>query len=218
MKKEEKKKMENKISKLVEHRRLIKKRKPKFIRQDFHKISSLGKGRKKKQKWRCAKGRHSKVRQSHKGRRAMPTIGYRSPKLVRGMIEGKKPIFVHNVHDLKKIGKENIGIVASVGLRKKIEILNKAKELKIHILNLNEKSIDEQIKKREEEKKLEKKKEESKKKVEVAKDQEKIKEKEREHEEAEEKKLITQPVEEIKHEEHIKIKEKKLVKRVALEK
>lgn len=211
--------MESKISKLIEHRRLIKKRKQKFIRQDYHKISSLGMGRKKKQKWRRAKGRHSKVRQSHKGRRVVPTIGFRSPRLVRGTLEGRNPIMVYNLNDLNKVGKNDIAVISSIGLRKKIEIMKKAQEMKIPISNLNQKKLDKKIKMRDEERKIEKDKKESKKKVQAAKDQEKAKEREREKDEKEEKKIIaTQNVEEKKHDDHVKTKENKPMQRMALEK
>lgn len=209
----------DKTTKLIEHRKLIKKRKPEFIRQDYHKISNLGKGRKKKQVWRAAKGRHSKVRQMHKGRRAMPTIGYRSPKLIRGTTEGKKPVMVYNVHDLMKVGQNDIAIIASVGLKKKIEILKRARELKIQVSNIIEKRLEGKVKKRDEGKKLRKEKVEQKKKFHAAKDQERAREKEREKEEKEEKQIIaTQPVEEKRHDEHVRTKENKPLKRIALEK
>ncbi|MBI5148396.1 hypothetical protein HZA33_01825 [Candidatus Pacearchaeota archaeon] len=209
------------VAKLIEHRKLIKKRKPKFIRQDFHKISSLGKGRKKKQVWRKSKGRHSKVRQKLKGRRAMPGIGYSSPRLIRGTIRRKKPVIVHNVHELSKLGKHEIAIIASVGLKKKLDIIKKAAELKIEVANIDEKKILEKIEKRKEKKERIKKGEEEKKKIQASKDQDKAKKEEVKRDEEEEKKMIIKPVEpgeEIKHQEHIKTKEKIVMKKVAVEK
>lgn len=118
---------------LLEHRRTIKKRKPQFLRKDWHKISGLGLRRVKKQVWRKAKGRHNKIRQKHKGHGKNPSIGYSSPRFVRGTIEGFTPVLVRNVNDLAKIGKQDIAIVAHVGLRNKIAIVKKADEMGINI-------------------------------------------------------------------------------------
>ena len=129
------------IEKLLEIRRDLKERKPEFIRQDTHKRKRLS------IKWRRPKGIHSKIRHHFKGRRKMPSPGYKSPLEVRWLhSSGLKIINVYSVEDIKKIKKENEGIVIAknVGLKNKFEILKKAKELNIIVLNLN---VDEQIKK-----------------------------------------------------------------------
>ena len=133
--------------KLLEHRKLIKSRKPRFLRKDWHKISNLGLRRENKQVWRKAKGRHNKLREKKKSHGKNPSIGYRSPKLIRGSIEGLMPVLVKNVQDLGKVGKENIAIVAKVGLRKKLAIVKKAEEMKISIM-LNTKKFLEEAEKR----------------------------------------------------------------------
>lgn len=120
--------------KLLEHRKTIKKRKPKFLRKDWHKISNLGLRRKNKQVWRKAKGRHNKLREKKKSHGKNPSIGYRSPHLIRGSINGLMPVLVKNVQDLGRVGKDNIAIVARVGLRKKIAIVKRAEEMKISIM------------------------------------------------------------------------------------
>lgn len=129
------------MSNLLEIRKELKERKPIFIRQDNPKRMKLN------YKWRKPKGIHSKIRHKFKGRRKMPSPGYKSPRDVKDLhASGLKILSVSSINDFKNIKKESEGIVISrsVGMKKKFEILKKAKELKISVLNLN---IDEQIKK-----------------------------------------------------------------------
>ncbi len=129
------------IETLLEIRRKLKERKPEFIRQDNPKRMKLS------YKWRKPKGIHSKIRHHFKGRRKMPSPGYKSPIKVRGLHHsGLKIVKVYSVEDITKTKQKVEGVVVSksVGMRKRLEIFKKAKELKITILNLN---LDEQIKK-----------------------------------------------------------------------
>lgn len=129
------------INALLELRNKIKERKPDFIRQDNPKRMKLN------DKWRKPKGIHSKIRHRFKGRRKMPSPGYKSPAAVRGLhASGLKPVNVFSVDNIGKIKKESEGIIIAknVGTKKRLEILKKAKELQLQVLNLN---IDEQIKK-----------------------------------------------------------------------
>lgn len=107
----------------------------KFIRTDFWRHSKIGKGRKKLQVWRRARGMHSKIRRMRRGYPVMPMIGYGSKKAEAGKVQGLVPILVHNVNELSKLTKNNIAIIAHVGARKKLEILKKADEMKIKIAN-----------------------------------------------------------------------------------
>ena len=129
------------IKPILELRNKLKERKPDFIRQDY--------GRRKRIKaiWRKPKGIHSKIRHHFKGRRKMPSPGYKSPVKVRGIhASGLKIVNISSPDDIKLIKKESEGIVISksVGMKKRLEILKKAKNLQIQILNLN---VDEHIKK-----------------------------------------------------------------------
>lgn len=109
----------------------------KFLRRDSKRFAKFGKGRGKKATWRKPKGRDNKMREKRKGYPVVVSIGYRNDKKVRGTIEEKKPIKIMNIVDLKKIGKENIGIIGNVGKKKKIEIVKKAKEMKVELKNVN---------------------------------------------------------------------------------
>ena len=124
------------IKKLLELRSKIKDKKPDFIRQDYQRRKRLG----RKLKWRKPKGIHSKIRHQFKGRRKLPSPGYKSPILVRNLhSSGLKPINIHSLKDLEKIYPQSEGIIVSksVGMKKKLELLKKANELKLSVLNLN---------------------------------------------------------------------------------
>ena len=129
------------ITTLLELRTRIKEKKPDFIRQDNPKRMKVN------DKWRKPKGIHSKIRHKFKGRRKMPSPGYKSPREAKGLhSSGLKIVGIQSINDLIKIRKESEGavIAKSVGMKKKLEILKKARELNVNILNLN---VNEQIKK-----------------------------------------------------------------------
>ena len=129
------------VNTLLELRNRMKDKKPDFVRQDTHKRKKL------EIKWKKPQGIHSKIRHRFKGRGKMPSPGYKSPVEARGVhTSGLRMINVYSIRDLEKINKENQGIIVakSVGMKKKLDIFMKAKELNINVLNVN---IDEQIKK-----------------------------------------------------------------------
>ncbi|MBI2650454.1 50S ribosomal protein L32e [Candidatus Woesearchaeota archaeon] len=129
------------VQNILEIRKGMKERKPDFIRQDNPKRMKVN------DKWRKPKGIHSKIRHKFKGRRKMPSPGYKSPKKAKGLhSSGQMIAGVSSMSDLIKIRKESEGavIAKSVGMKKRLEILKRARELNINILNLN---VDEQIKK-----------------------------------------------------------------------
>jgi len=120
------------VKSALENREAKKKRKPIFKRTDWHKRSRVGRGRKKLQVWRRARGRHNKIREQRISRMKRPEIGYGSPRLVKGTISGLKPVNISTLNELEKLNKDNIAIINSVlGMRKRIMLFNKAKELGI---------------------------------------------------------------------------------------
>ncbi len=123
----------------------------KFVRRNWTKFSRLGKKRKKKQVWRRAKGRHSKIREKRKGYPIKVMIGFKQPAKA-------KPIFVSNMKELEKIRKGETIIVGKLGMKKKIEIIKKAKEKGIKIQNLKVNKMLKKIQKKETKEKDEEKK------------------------------------------------------------
>lgn len=147
------------IKNLLEVRKVIKNRKPEFIRRDVHKKKKL------RREWRKPTGLDSKIRRRLKGRQKRVSQGYRSPRKVRGMHKsGLKQVRICSFNDLEGLDpKKECLILSSVaGAKKKSLILSKAKSLGFYVVNSNIekriKKIEERIalnkkKKREEEKK-----------------------------------------------------------------
>ena len=107
----------------------------KFLRVDTAIHLRLGARRPKMQKWRRPRGKQNKIRLKRAGYMKMPRIGFKTARKDSGKIKGLVPKLVHNVQELQNITKDNIAIIARVGAKKKMEILKKAEELKIKILN-----------------------------------------------------------------------------------
>lgn len=119
------------MKKIVQLRRKI----PKFRRQEFHRWFS---NRKKDDKWRKPKGHHGRVKRLGYQKGASPKIGYGTPASFKGIHpSGLIPIIVHNVKMLDGINNEKEGIIISnVGIKKKIAIVQEAIKRNIKILNL----------------------------------------------------------------------------------
>lgn len=94
--------------------------------------------RRVKSPWRKPKGINSKILEKRKGKLPMPTVGYGAPKEMRYLHpSGFREILVNNVNDLGKVNveKEAVKIASAVGERKRNEILKKAEEMKLKVLN-----------------------------------------------------------------------------------
>ena len=132
-----------------------KSRKPKFIRQDTNKLKRL------RTHWRKPKGIHSKLRNHFKGHRSNVSVGWKSSCDSRGLINGLQCTVVFTLNQIVGINPstQGISIGSSVGYRKRLTLINKAKELGINIINIKDvdKYISDMNAKREEKKKLKKK-------------------------------------------------------------
>ena len=147
------------VKELLKTRTQIKKRKPTYKRVQSHQFAKL-----KDTKWRRPKGMGNKVRRNRRGKPSMPEVGFGSPKEVRGLNkDGFKEIIISSFSDLEKLdSKTQIGVIGkTVGAKKRLDILNKAKELKVEIGNVS--NIDSKIKDLTKEKKTKTKKVEAKK-------------------------------------------------------
>jgi len=108
-------------------------KKPKFLRPGWKAYRRL-----KKVKWRKPIGIHSKLKIREKSKGKMPSPGYGKPKNLRYLHpSGFKEVLISNLKELEKIDskKEAVKIFHSVGKKKRQEILKKAEELKIKVLN-----------------------------------------------------------------------------------
>jgi ribosomal protein L32E len=131
------------------------------LRHTSHKYSKLGLRRKKKQVWRRPTGRDNKMREQRKGKPAIVAIGYSTNKKEKGKINNKTPVVVNNVRQLENIQKNQIVVLGRIGKKNKIEIAEKANELKIEIYKFNPQKYLKMNKKKD--KKIEKKEKENKK-------------------------------------------------------
>ena len=122
----------------------------KFIRRNWTKASRLGKGRKNKQVWRAPKGRHSKTRKKRKGYPIKVMIGFKKTTK-------PKSVMIHNIKQLENMKKGEIAIIGKIGMKKRIELIKKAKEKGIIIQNLNVNKMLKKIQKKEEKAKAQKK-------------------------------------------------------------
>ncbi|MDQ1280209.1 MAG: large subunit ribosomal protein L32e [Thermoproteota archaeon] len=124
----------NELSRLLAVRQLLKSKKPDFIRQESWKYKKLSSS------WRRPKGIDSKMRTKEHGWPKSVGVGYGSPKKVCGFHpSGFKETIVHNVNDLININSDIVVRIShTVGNKKRLEIVEKAKELKLHVVNAKE--------------------------------------------------------------------------------
>ena len=124
----------NEKARLLRIRAKIKRRKPKFLRQEWWRFPKF----KNDPKWRKPKGTDSKMRVKLKGKARSPSIGWSSPKAVRGFhSSGYEEVLVYNVKDLEFVDstRQAARIAATVGKKKRVMIIERAKELGIKVLN-----------------------------------------------------------------------------------
>lgn len=120
----------------LELRKAIKSKKPKFRRQDAHKISRIS-----RTGYRRPRGIQSKMRLGIRGYARKTAVGFGSPLSVKFFDpSGLKPFIVNNLADLVKLDVKTEGAIISstVGLKKKLTIVKKAEELKITIINVKD--------------------------------------------------------------------------------
>ncbi|WP_202319357.1 50S ribosomal protein L32e [Archaeoglobus neptunius] len=121
---------------LLKVRRRQKERKPEFRRYCWNKKLRL-----RNKSWRRPRGLHSKLRKRYGGKwtgRIVVNVGFGSPKAVRGLHpSGYEEVLVYNPADLEKIDSERQAarIASCVGMKKRLAIEDRAKELGIKILN-----------------------------------------------------------------------------------
>ncbi len=124
------------VKRLLKVRRRQKERKPEFRRYCWNKKLRL-----RNKSWRRPRGLHSKLRRRYGGKksgRIVVSAGFGSPKAVRGLHpSGYEEVLVYNPAELEKIDKERQAarIASCVGMKKRLAIEDRAKELGIKVLN-----------------------------------------------------------------------------------
>lgn len=123
---------------LLRERAKMNKARPKFRRQESWRYKRLSKS------WRKPVGIDNSMRHHKRGIPKIVRIGYRGPKAVRGLTSnGMEEVLVHNVNGLEQIDKkvQVVRIGATVGVKKKVAITNRADELEIKIINRPEEAL-----------------------------------------------------------------------------
>jgi len=110
----------------------LKLKRPEFVRQESWRYVRV------KPSWRRPRGKDSKMRLQVKGWPPLVKIGYRTPKDYRGLHpSGYKEVLVYRPEDLQGLNPEvhAIRIASSVGMRKRLLIVEEARKLGLKILN-----------------------------------------------------------------------------------
>jgi large subunit ribosomal protein L32e len=121
-----------KLKQVLLRKRRDKARMPRFVRPESWRYKRLDTG------WRRPKGIDSKIRKKHKGYPVMPSIGYRTPSKLRNLHpSGLQEVIVYNVSQLDGLHPKfnAVRIARRVGDRKRIDILDRADELGLRVLN-----------------------------------------------------------------------------------
>ncbi|MEM1559611.1 MAG: 50S ribosomal protein L32e [Candidatus Bathyarchaeia archaeon] len=116
-------------------RRLLKlrmERSVKFVRQESWRYARVD------ENWRKPRGVSSKMRRRMRGWPRIVSIGYGSPRIVRGLHpSGFREVLVYREEDLEGLDPERdaVRIAHTVGMRKRRAILDKARKLGLKVLN-----------------------------------------------------------------------------------
>lgn len=121
------------LERLMKVRLYIKRKKPEFVRIDqwrYKRIEDSG--------WRNQRTLDNKIRRKWKGWPKPVETGYRKPAAVRGLHpSGFVEALVHRPEELDALDPKThaIRIGATVGLKKRLEIVKKARQMGFYVLN-----------------------------------------------------------------------------------
>jgi len=128
------------ITKLTKERiiRLIRlKKKPEFLRHLWWKFKKF----QNNLKWKKPRGKDNPMRLKLKGYPPVVSVGYRTPKIIRGLHPtGLKPVVIHNIKELENLDptKVIVYVASTISLKKRVEIIAKARELGFKVANTGE--------------------------------------------------------------------------------
>ncbi|MEM1597635.1 MAG: 50S ribosomal protein L32e [Pyrobaculum sp.] len=121
------------LRRLVRLRLLLKRKKPDFVRIDqwrYKRIEDSG--------WRNQRTLDNKIRRKWKGWPKPVEVGYRKPAAVRGLHpSGFVEAVVHRPEELDRLDPKThaVRIGGTVGLKKRLEIVKRARERGFYVLN-----------------------------------------------------------------------------------
>jgi len=134
--------LSGRLRRLMRVRVLMERREPRWMSMDEWRFLRVA----HRESWRRPKGDDNKIRLEIKGYPKRVKVGYGKPRLVRNLHPtGFKLVIVHRPEDVDKVDptKEAIVIGRTVGLRKRIEIVRRAIEKGVRVINVTKDVIDE---------------------------------------------------------------------------
>jgi len=134
--------LSGKLRRLMRIRVLMERREPRWMSMDEWRFLRVA----HRESWRRPKGNDNKIRLEIKGYPKRVKVGYGKPRLVRNLHPtGFKLVTVHRPEDVDKVDptKEAIVIGRTVGLRKRVEIVRRAIERGVRVINVTKDVIDE---------------------------------------------------------------------------
>jgi large subunit ribosomal protein L32e len=121
------------VDRLLKVRSRQKAKKPEFNRHDSHKKKRLSTS------WRKPRGLHNKLRQQVAAKGKLVRPGFGSPRDVKGYHpSGFREVLVFNVKDIDETHDCVVRIASTVGMKKRREIVAKALEKNLRVLNAKE--------------------------------------------------------------------------------
>jgi large subunit ribosomal protein L32e len=127
-------KLSPEVARLLSYRHAQDGRRPLFTRQASYRYYRIGRDG----SWRKPRGLQSKQRRHYGYRSTIVSIGFRSPRLVRGRTPtGFRPIVVQTVGEIGRIdpAQEAAVIARTVGTQKRLVLEEAARKRGIHVLN-----------------------------------------------------------------------------------
>ncbi len=108
------------------------------MRAKFRRLNTLKLKRVDEESWRRPRGIDNKIKLSRKGYPSLARIGYRNPRAARGLHpSGLVEVLVRRPQDLEGLDprKHCVRIAHTVGGRKRLQIIEKAKSMGLRVLN-----------------------------------------------------------------------------------
>jgi large subunit ribosomal protein L32e len=122
------------VARLLAYRRGQDAHRPRFVRQASHRYWRIGRDG----AWRRPRGLQSKQRRHYGYRPTVVSIGFRSPRAVRGRTStGFRPVLVHNPTEIGRLDPaHDAAIIArTIGTRQRLVLEEAARKRGIHVLN-----------------------------------------------------------------------------------
>ncbi len=122
------------VARLLAARRRQDDHRPLFVRQQAHRYYAIGRW----ETWRRPRGLQSKQRRHYGYRPTVVSIGFRSPRRVRGLTpSGFAPVVVRSPKEIEALApdREAAVIARTVGTRKRLLLEEVARKRGVHVLN-----------------------------------------------------------------------------------